>query len=139
MKTIVGFIFCFVLLVLNAPNQAFAQTISSKVEEQGIAQYIKIEGLVARQRNGLLRIQATLVNTDNEPRQMYWRVKWLDEDGFQVWDDEAWKPLLIHGSSKKVLDSMAPTPKAVDFRIQMNAVDNYSGNSDPNSGALGSR
>lgn len=139
MKIFAGFIFCFVVFISSLQNQAFAQTISSRVEEQGIAKYIKIEGLVAKQRNGFLRIQATLVNNDNEPRQMYWRVKWLDEDGFQVWEDEAWKPLLIHGNSRNVLDSVSPTTKAVDFRIQMNAVDNYTNGYEPNSGSPGSR
>lgn len=119
---------CAALLVaatLFAGN-ASAQTIASKLEHMGESTYVKIAGLMARERNGLLALQLELENTDNEPRRVFWRVKWLDDAGFQVWDDEPWKPALIQGSARQNLQIIAPTPKARDFRIQFNAQNNSS-------------
>lgn len=107
-------------------GQAGAQTIASKLEHLGQSTYVQVAGLMARERNGLLALQMELVNTDNEPRRVFWRVKWLDDAGFQVWDDEPWKPALIQGSARQNLQIIAPTPKARDFRIQFNAQDNSS-------------
>lgn len=115
---------CSLIVISAIPIFASAQTIASKIEEQGYAKFVKVVSLMAKQRDGFLRVQVSLQNTDNEARQLYWRVKWLDEDGFQVWEDEAWKPILVHGSSRQELNSVAPTAKAKDFRIQLNAADN---------------
>lgn len=105
-------------------GSAGAQTIASKLEHMGESTYVQVAGLMARERNGFLALQMELQNTDNEPRRVFWRVKWLDESGFQVWDDEAWKPLLLQGNTRQNVQAVAPTPKARDFRIQFNAQNN---------------
>lgn len=102
-----------------------AQTIASKVENQGDSRYVKVSGLMARERNGFMALQIELTNTDYEPQRIFWRVKWLDDTGFQVWDDEPWKPVLVQGSAKQNLQVSAPTNKARDFRIQFNAEKNW--------------
>ena len=35
----------------------------------------------------------------------------------RAWDEETWKPLLMYGNSNLVVNSIAPTNKAVDFRL----------------------
>lgn len=121
-----------VLAVSSLPMVAAqAQTIASKVENQGDSRYVKVSGLMARERNGFMALQVELTNSDYEPQRIFWRVKWLDEAGFQVWDDEPWKPVLMQGSAKQNLQVMAPTPKARDFRIQFNAEKNW--RNDPSS------
>lgn len=112
--------------VLGAVAPVQAQTIASKVENQGDSRYIKVMGLMARERNGLLQLQIELGNSDNEPQKAYYRIKWLDESGFQVWDDEPWKPLLIQGSARQNIQAVAPTRNAKDFKIQFNAEKNWS-------------
>ena len=108
-----------------APLPVLAQSISSKVENQGDSRYVKVSGLIAKERNGFLALQIELANTDYDPQRIFWRVKWLDESGFQVWDDEPWKPALIQGSAKQNIQAVAPTPKARDFMIQFNAEKNW--------------
>ncbi len=107
------------------PAYSAAQSIASKIENQGDSRYIKVTGLVARERNGLLQVQIEMSNSDYEPQRAYYRVKWLDESGFQVWDDEPWKPLLIQGSAKQNIQAIAPSLKAKDFSIQFNAEKNW--------------
>jgi hypothetical protein len=112
---------------------AMAQTIASKIENLGNARYINVTGLMAKERNGFLMLQLELSSTSSYPRQAFYRVKWLDESGFQVWDDEPWKPITIQGEAKQNLQMTAPTPKAKDFKIQFNAEENSFGNANGNS------
>lgn len=102
-----------------------AQAITDKLEYQGSSKYVVVSGLMARERGGITTLQIELTNPDNLPRKIYWRIKWLDESGFQVWDDEPWKPVLVQGSAKQNLLANSPTVKARDFRIQFNAENNY--------------
>jgi uncharacterized protein YcfL len=109
---------------LVAAPPAVGQTIASKIETMGEPASLQFTGLRMREQNGLLRIQAELSNLDTRQQSAYYRVQWLDESGFQVWDDEAWKPVLLHGAQKLTLQIVAPTTKARDFKIQFSATDN---------------
>ncbi len=112
------------LAVGSAPLVVSAQeTIASKLEHQGKSKYIQITDIMSRERGGLITLRIEMTNTDNEPHRAYWRVKWLDASGFQVWDDEHWKPVLVQGAAKQNIQATSPTPKATDFRIQFNATE----------------
>ena len=106
------------LLALIAPSVLSADTIGSKVEYQGEPENVQVTGIQARERNGLLALQVELTNKNNDPQRIFYRLKWLDETGFQVWDDEPWKPVLVHGKQKQNLLAVAPTKQARDFRVQ---------------------
>ncbi|MBB5392965.1 MULTISPECIES: YcfL family protein [unclassified Herbaspirillum] len=107
-------------------SPAAGQTIASKIETMGEPASLQFTGLRMREQNGLLRVQAELTNQDTAPQSAYYRVQWLDDAGFQVWDDEAWKPVLLHGAQKLTLQIVAPTTRARDFKIQFSATDNRS-------------
>ena len=108
-------------------------TIASKVEELGKMTYLEVVDLRAVKRDGLLRIQATLENSSSDVQQLYYRFRWLDEDGFVVWEEEPWKPETVYGLQKKVINAVSPSFKATDFRIELQSPKNagapYSGNS----------
>lgn len=99
-------------------------SIASRVEELGRMTYLKVSDLRATKRDNLLRIQAEITNTSNENQQLYYRFKWLDRDGFSVWDDEPWKPLVVYGNQKQQINVVAPTFKATDFRIVLQSPNN---------------
>jgi len=109
---------------LVAAPPVMAQTIASKIETMGEPAMLQFTGLRMREQNGLLRVQAELTNSDTAPQTAYYRVQWLDDGGFQVWDDEAWKPVMLHGAQKLTLQMVAPTTKARDFKIQFSASEN---------------
>lgn len=110
-----------------------AESIDSKIENQGNSSYVKVVGLQAKEKNGFLTLQLEIANSDYKPRKIYYRVKWLDETGFQVWEDEPWKPSLVQGSARQNIQVSAPTPKARDFRVQFNAEENRPNDpTDPN-------
>ena len=97
---------------------------NAKIEHQGDSSYVKVVGLAVKNSDSFIALQVEVANADFKPRQIYYRVKWLDESGFQVWDDEPWKSVLIQGSARQNLTVTSPTPKARDFRIQFNAENN---------------
>ncbi|MQY50944.1 DUF1425 domain-containing protein [Rhodocyclus tenuis] len=112
----------------EAASQPAGPTIASKIEEQGQMRYLRVTDLRAVKRDNLLRIQAEITNTSNGNQQLYYRFKWLDRDGFSVWDDEPWKPLLVYGAQKQFINVVAPTFKATDFRLVLQSPDNSGNN-----------
>lgn len=117
-------------LALAAPPPAAPEgpSIASKIEELGKMTYLKVTDLRAAKRDNLLRVQAELSNSSNTNQQLYYRFKWLDRDGFSVWDDEPWKPLTIYGKQRQQIQVVAPTFKAVDFRLVLQSPQNESTN-----------
>jgi uncharacterized protein YcfL len=97
----------------------------SKVEHHGTAKYLAISGLNSKISDDLLTIHAEVTNTDGGDQQGFYRVRWLDESGDPVWNDEAWKPLLLHGNQKLILQIVAPTIKARDFKMEFSAKENW--------------
>ena len=109
-------------VAMAAPTAA--PTKESKIEEQGKMNNLKVTDLRATKRDNLLRVQAEVSNTSNSNQQLYYRFKWLDQDGFTVWDEEPWKPVIVYGSQKQTISVVAPTFKATDFRLILQSPDN---------------
>lgn len=99
------------------PGASAGPSIASKIEELGRMTYLKVTDLRAVKRDGLLRVQAEVTNGSTDNQQLYYRFRWLDRDGFSVWDDEPWKPLIVYGLQKQQIQVVAPTFKATDFRL----------------------
>jgi uncharacterized protein YcfL len=101
--------------------------------------YLKVSEMRVAKRDGLLAVQVEVSNTDASNQQLYYRFKWLDESGFSVWGEEAWKPVLIYGKQKKMINEVAPTPRASDFRMEVQSPNNSTNNiSSPSSNGGGS-
>ena len=56
--------------------------------------------------------------------QLEWLDMDADQDGFTVWDEEPWKPVIVYGSQKQTISVVAPTFKATDFRLILQSPDN---------------
>lgn len=108
-----------------------AQSIASKVENQGTPRYVQVTGLTAREQNGLLSLHIEFTNSDSDDQAAYYRISWLDETGFPVWNEEAWKPILVHGKAKEKLLVAAPTTRARDFKVQFSAQKNWASTDSP--------
>lgn len=114
---------------VGAFQSADSQPIDSKIENLGSSERVKVVGLMVKERDGFLSLQFEIANSDEKPNKIYYRVKWLDASGFQVWDDEPWKPVLVQGGARQNLQVRSPTPKARDFRVQYNVQGNRSDDS----------
>jgi uncharacterized protein YcfL len=109
-------------LLFNQP--AFSESAASKIEALGSLKNISVSEIKARQSHGLLKVQAKIVNTDYTDQQVYYRFKWFDSDGFEVADPDVWKPIKLIGKQNTALQSLAPSPKAKDFKIELQTPDN---------------
>ena len=119
------------VLSLLAGGSAWAQSVNSKVDYLGTSRFLKVTGIKAREVNRMLNLAIEITNSDNEDSTGYYRLTWMDADGFPVWDTEAWKPLVVHGGQIERVMVVAPTPKAVDFKIEFSADSNWGGTQGP--------
>lgn len=115
------------LLPALAVQPAAAQSIASKVEQLGQITVVQVTQLMAARKDGLLTIQFELTNVTDRDQNLRYRFKWLDTQGFTVWDEEPWKPLVVHARQKSLQKVVAPTRAADDFKIELHADNNWGG------------
>lgn len=113
------------LIALCQGSIALADSVEAKVEQHGTSKYLEIIGISSKVTDHLLTIHLQIKNKDNGDNRGYYRASWLDESGEPVWDEEAWKPLLLHGNQKMNIKLVAPTTKAKDYKIEFSAEENY--------------
>lgn len=109
-------------LLLVCSSFALAQQAATKVEFAGTSDAIKVNKIMVKQGT-LMQVQAEMYNDLRKPMTVYYRTRWLDEGGFQVWEDEAWKPMVFQAFTTQRIQMTAPTPKARDFKIQLSTED----------------
>jgi len=112
------------IVLIMMDNSAQCSPFESKLEPLGQMLYLEVTDLKEVQKNGLLNIQVEITNKSRGNQQLFYRFKWLDSSGFVVWEEEPWKPVLIHGKQKYVFTVVGPTTKASDFRLQLQSPKN---------------
>lgn len=100
-------------------HSAEGGSIASKIEAMSPMNYLKVSDLRAVKRDGLLRVQVTITNINPSNQQLYYRFRWLDNDGFSVWEEEPWKPETIYAQQNKLINVSSPSLKATDFRLEL--------------------
>lgn len=80
---------------------------------------VVLNGLRSQTRSGLLHVQAEIQNKLNHNASVVWRVRWLNDGGFQIGDGEVWKPVNVGPGQIKLLESVATSSQAVDFKCEI--------------------
>jgi len=65
----------------------------------------------------LLKIDVSLNNDSSKVKRVAYKFRWIDQEGMRAWEEEVWKPLLMYENSNISVSAVAPTNKAVDFRL----------------------
>jgi uncharacterized protein YcfL len=65
----------------------------------------------------LLKIDVNLNNDSSKVKRVAYKFRWIDREGMRAWEEEVWKPLLMYENSNIAVSGVAPTNKAVDFRL----------------------
>jgi uncharacterized protein YcfL len=65
----------------------------------------------------LLKIDATLNNDSSNVKRVAYKFRWIDREGMRAAEEESWKPLLMYENSNQLVTAVAPTNKAVDFKL----------------------
>jgi uncharacterized protein YcfL len=65
----------------------------------------------------LLKIDATLNNDSSKVKRVAYKFRWIDREGMRAAEEETWKPLLMYENSNQLVTGIAPSSKAVDFKL----------------------
>src|SRR3954469_11255726 len=65
----------------------------------------------------LLKIDANLSNDSKSVKRIAYKFRWIDREGMRAWEEENWKPIMLYENSNIVVSTVAPSAKAVDFRL----------------------
>ena len=76
------------------------------------------EAVTKRNDAGFLELHVNGYNRSYKTKRFRYRVEWLDEDGLLIQSKTSvWLPASAMGKSPFSLKAVAPTPKAVNFRM----------------------
>lgn len=113
---------------LSVPFSARADRViysNEQVLEGSLTSPLAVSDLRMRKQDQLLFVQARISNGGEQTQQLFYRFKWLDRDGFSVWDDEPWKPMLVYGNQTQTIQAVSPTFQARTFRLVLQGGQNY--------------
>ena len=113
---------CIAALVLVA--MALGGCSSSKIISLGDIDNVDIVKEESARKGDYLVARMELENNTKRAQEIAYRVRWLDKDKQPVWADEPWKPVLLHGKQTIHIEAVAPTKLAVDYTVEMHAVNN---------------
>ncbi|MFG6204119.1 YcfL family protein [Pseudomonas retamae] len=92
---------------------------ASKVMVMGPQKYIVVEAMRVARENGFMLVDVQLSNSAEKNKTLYYRFAWLGAEGFPVAEEEVWKSQVLYASQNRFIQGIAPTPKAVDFRLEL--------------------
>ena len=111
----------------NTYERAAPQAVSSAVSvskiigDEGLARTIQMTGVVQSTVSGNLRkMQATVENLDTKVRTLNYKIEWIDDSGMAIdYANEGWNTIQLQGRESQSIQSVAVSPKAVDFRFKL--------------------
>jgi uncharacterized protein YcfL len=65
----------------------------------------------------LLKIDANLNNDSSKVKRIAYKFRWIDREGMRAAEEEVLKPIMMYENSNHVISAVAPSNKAVDFRL----------------------
>jgi uncharacterized protein YcfL len=65
----------------------------------------------------LLKVDANLNNDSSSVKRVAYKFRWIDREGMRAAEEESWKPLMLYNNSNMMISTVAPSAKAVDFRL----------------------
>ncbi|MEB0227527.1 YcfL family protein [Pseudomonas sp. 10S4] len=92
---------------------------ASKVVAMGPLKNIVVGAMRVARENGFMTVNVQLSNTLNSNKTFYYRFAWLGPEGFPVADEDVWKSMTMYGAQTSFIQAIAPTAKAVDFRLEI--------------------
>ncbi len=91
--------------------------VKAKVVTEGKRTTIQATEMRCTMTGDLLKIDVNLNNDSSHVKRINYKFRWIDREGMRAWEEEVWKPLLMNESTNIVVTGIAPTSKAVDYRL----------------------
>ena len=91
--------------------------IDAKVAQEGQRTNVIVTEMRCTMSGDRMKIEANLNNDGSKTKRVAYKLRWIDREGMRAAEEEAWKPVLMYEKSNQLIEAVAPTPKAVDYRI----------------------
>ena len=91
--------------------------VKAKVMYEGKRTTIAVTEMRCTVSGDLIKIDAILNNDSSHVKRISYKWRWIDREGMRAWEEEVWKPLLMNENSNIGVTGIAPTNKAVDYRL----------------------
>ena len=91
--------------------------VKSKVAMEGRRTTIQPTEMRCTRTGDLIKIDANLNNDSKSVKRIAYKFRWIDREGMRAAEEESWKPVMLYENSNMMISSVAPSPKAVDFRL----------------------
>jgi uncharacterized protein YcfL len=109
--------FAFGCPIGEASVRSMEDLVAVKSAVEGKRTTIAVTEMRCTTTGDLLRIDATLNNDSSRVKRVAYKFRWIDREGMRAADEESWKPLMLYENSNYLITAVAPTNKAVDFRL----------------------
>jgi uncharacterized protein YcfL len=107
-------------------NDEGARELSKKIiyNSSSLAGDLQVIDMQSVQAGNLMRAQATLKSKDRDTLSFQYKFEWYDAGGIEINSGAgAWKPLLLTGRETKTIQSVAPDPRAKEFKLKVRTTD----------------
>lgn len=91
--------------------------VKAKIAMEGRRTTIQPTELRCTKSGDLMKIDANLNNDSSSVKRVAYKFRWIDREGMRAAEEESWKPLMLYNNSNLMISTIAPNPKAVDFRL----------------------
>jgi uncharacterized protein YcfL len=109
--------FSFGCPIGDAKVSSMEDLVRAKVEHEGKRTTIEPTEMRCTMTGDLYKIDVNLNNDSSQIKRIAYKFRWIDREGMRAWEEETWKPLLMYENSNITVSAVAPTNKAVDFRL----------------------
>jgi len=91
--------------------------VKAKVAMEGRRTTIQPTEMRCTKTGELMKIDANLNNDSKSVKRIAYKFRWIDREGMRAAEEESWKPLMLYENSNMLVSAVAPSAKAVDFRL----------------------
>jgi uncharacterized protein YcfL len=91
--------------------------VKAKVAMEGRRTTIQPTEMRCTRTGDLMKIDANLNNDSKSVKRIAYKFRWIDREGMRAAEEESWKPLMLYENSNMLVSAVAPSAKAVDFRL----------------------
>jgi len=109
--------FAFGCPIGDAKVGSMDDLVKSKVAMEGRRTTIQPTEMRCTKTGDLIKIDANLNNDSKSVKRIAYKFRWIDREGMRAAEEESWKPLMMYENSNQLVSAVAPSAKAVDFRL----------------------
>lgn len=109
--------FAFGCPIGDAKVGSMDDLVKAKVAMEGRRTTIQPTEMRCTKTGDLIKIDANLNNDSKSVKRIAYKFRWIDREGMRAAEEESWKPLMLYENSNLMVQGVAPSAKAVDFRL----------------------